>query len=171
MRSSAPSSTSIRRRTTTGLETSTRRRCCRLPVRSHSRRRTDAFRIKRDLSNQEGSFCHGKEGVSSWLNCLRGVRFRAWGWLVRAQDVVHYNACDQAFCHCFRDALLGGDLPSRERMLAWLQGAHAPVRRSPDELHAWRRWGSGNSCRSWRIGCPRRRHPGRGGGMDRHRRD
>ena len=50
------------------------------------------------------------------------------------KDAAHYDAFDQAFRHCFQDAPLQQDPLSRKRLLEWMQGPHAPVRITPEEL-------------------------------------
>lgn len=50
------------------------------------------------------------------------------------KDPAHYDAFDLAFNHCFLESPLPPALPSREEVLRFLQGPHAPLRLSPEEL-------------------------------------
>ncbi|GAB4266147.1 MAG: VWA domain-containing protein [Deferrisomatales bacterium] len=50
------------------------------------------------------------------------------------KDVAHYDAFDQAFAHCFRNAALPEDAVTKARLLEWLQDPLSPLRLPPEEL-------------------------------------
>ncbi len=50
------------------------------------------------------------------------------------KDVTHYDAFDQAFAHCFRNAELPDDLATKGSILEWLSDPLSPLRLPPDEL-------------------------------------
>ena len=74
------------------------------------------------------------EGLSKGLHnqCLEDFYYLSRSLLVK--DVAYYDAFDQAFAHCFKDAPLPEDLATREKILEWLQGQLAPLRLSAEEL-------------------------------------
>ncbi len=55
------------------------------------------------------------------------------------KDVAHYDAFDQAFAHCFRNARLPDDLATKEQILEWLSDPLSPLRLPPEELERMRR--------------------------------
>jgi uncharacterized protein with von Willebrand factor type A (vWA) domain len=73
------------------------------------------------------------EGLSKGLHndSLADFYYMARSLLVK--DVAHYDAFDQAFCHCFKDAPLPDDATVRGQVLEWLQDPHAPQPLSKDE--------------------------------------
>lgn len=50
------------------------------------------------------------------------------------KDVAHYDAFDQAFCHCFKDAPLPENIATKEKILEWLQSPLAPLQLSAEEI-------------------------------------
>lgn len=53
---------------------------------------------------------------------------------VLVKDVAHYDAFDQAFCHCFKDAPLPENIATKEKILEWLQSPLAPLQLSAEEI-------------------------------------
>ena len=82
--------------------------------------------------------------LTEWLTLLEGLSkglhnqsLEDFYYLARSvlvKDVAHYDAFDQAFCHCFKDAPLPDNLATREQILEWLQGPLAPLRLSAEEI-------------------------------------
>jgi uncharacterized protein with von Willebrand factor type A (vWA) domain len=50
------------------------------------------------------------------------------------KDVAHYDAFDQAFAHCFRNAALPEDLATKDKILEWLQDPLSAFRLSSEEI-------------------------------------
>lgn len=50
------------------------------------------------------------------------------------KDVVHYDAFDQAFAHCFRGGELPDDLATKEQILQWLKDPLSPLALSREEI-------------------------------------
>ncbi|GLI38192.1 VWA domain-containing protein [Geobacter hydrogenophilus] len=82
--------------------------------------------------------------LTEWLTLLEGLAkglhnqsLEDFYYLSRSllvKDVAHYDAFDQAFAHCFKDAPLPEDLATRKKVLEWLRDAQAPRRLSDEEL-------------------------------------
>ncbi len=53
---------------------------------------------------------------------------------VLVKDVSHYDAFDQAFSHCFKDAPLPENIATKEKILEWLQSPLAPLQLSAEEI-------------------------------------
>jgi uncharacterized protein with von Willebrand factor type A (vWA) domain len=82
--------------------------------------------------------------VTEWLTLLEGLSkglhkesLNDFYYLSRSllvKDVAYYDAFDQAFAHCFKDASLPEDLLTREQILEWLQRPLPPLRLSPEQI-------------------------------------
>lgn len=82
--------------------------------------------------------------LTEWLTLLEGLAkglhnesLEDFYYLSRSlliKDVAHYDAFDQAFAYCFKDAPLPEDLATRKKVLEWLQDAQSPRRLSDEEL-------------------------------------
>lgn len=82
--------------------------------------------------------------LTEWLTLLDGLSkglhneslddfyYLARGLLVK--DVAYYDAFDQAFAYCFKDAPLPDDLATKEKILEWLQGPLVRNRLSAEEI-------------------------------------
>lgn len=82
--------------------------------------------------------------LTEWLTLLEGLSrglhndslddfyYLARGLLVK--DVAYYDAFDQAFAYCFKDAPLPEDLATRDKILEWLQSPLAQLSLSQEEL-------------------------------------
>jgi uncharacterized protein len=55
------------------------------------------------------------------------------------KDVVYYDAFDQAFAHCFKDAPLPENLATKEKILEWLADPLSALRLPPEELERMQR--------------------------------
>ncbi|MBI5441878.1 MAG: VWA domain-containing protein [Deltaproteobacteria bacterium] len=53
---------------------------------------------------------------------------------ILVKDVAFYDAYDQAFAHCFKDAPFPEDLATKEKILDWLSNPLSPLRLPPEEL-------------------------------------
>ncbi len=82
--------------------------------------------------------------LTEWLTLLEGLSkglhneslddFYYLSRSVLVKDVTYYDAFDQAFAYCFKDAPLPENLATKEKILEWLQGQLAPLRLSAEEL-------------------------------------
>lgn len=82
--------------------------------------------------------------LTEWLTLLEGMSkglhnqslddFYYLSRSVLVKDVAYYDAFDQAFSHCFKDAPLPENLATKEKILEWLQGSLAPLQLSAEEL-------------------------------------
>ena len=82
--------------------------------------------------------------LAEWLTLLEGLskglhnqNLDDFYYLSRSllvKDVAHYDAFDQAFGHCFKDAPLPENLATRERIMEWLRDPLAPLRLSDEEI-------------------------------------
>lgn len=82
--------------------------------------------------------------LTEWLTLLEGLSkglhneslddFYYLSRSVLVKDVVYYDAFDQAFCYCFKDAPIPQDLATRDKIMEWLQSPLAPLQLSPEEL-------------------------------------
>ncbi|MBI5014351.1 MAG: VWA containing CoxE family protein [Deltaproteobacteria bacterium] len=50
------------------------------------------------------------------------------------KDVAHFDAFDQAFAYCFRDAALPDDLATKDKILEWLKDPLSPLQLSQEAL-------------------------------------
>ena len=74
------------------------------------------------------------EGLSKGLHNESLADFYYLSRSLLVKDVAYYDAFDQAFSHCFKDALLPENLATKNQILEWLQGPLAPLRLSAEEL-------------------------------------
>jgi len=82
--------------------------------------------------------------LTEWLTLLEGLSkglhnqslddFYYLSRSLLVKDVAHYDAFDQAFAYCFKDAPLPEDLATKDKILEWLQGQLAPLRLSAEEI-------------------------------------
>ncbi|TWJ17775.1 vWA domain-containing protein [Geobacter argillaceus] len=82
--------------------------------------------------------------LTEWLTLLEGLSkglhneslddFYYLSRSVLVKDVTYYDAFDQAFAYCFKDAPLPENLATKEKILEWLQGQLGPLRLSAEEL-------------------------------------
>jgi uncharacterized protein with von Willebrand factor type A (vWA) domain len=82
--------------------------------------------------------------LTEWLTLLEGLAkglhneslddFYYLSRSVLVKDVTYYDAFDQAFAYCFKDAPLPENLATKEKILEWLQGQLGPLRLSAEEL-------------------------------------
>ena len=74
------------------------------------------------------------EGLSKGLHnqCLDDFYYLSRSLLVK--DVAYYDAFDQAFSYCFKDAPLPENLATKEKILEWLKGPLASLQLSAEEI-------------------------------------
>lgn len=82
--------------------------------------------------------------LTEWLTLLEGLSkglhnqsLNDFYYLSRSllvKDVAYYDAFDQAFAYCFKDAPLPENLATKEKILEWLQGPLAALQLSAEEI-------------------------------------